>query len=373
MKFTTAGESHGRCLLGILEGIPAGLPLSESDINPDLKRRMGGYGRGGRMKIESDAAEILTGIFRGKTIGAPISVMIENKDWQLKKDLPVINYPRPGHADLAGLLKYDETDIRAISERASARETAARVAVGAIAKRFLAEFGIDILGVVTEIGGIAASPKLLSIKDLREVSEASPLGMANGEKENEIIELIDRCKEEGDSLGGAFTVIAEGVPCGLGSHSQWDERLDAELARAIISIQAMKAVEIGEGMANARRKGSEAHDQIGYHKEGFFRHSNHAGGTEGGISNGEPIVVTAYMKPISSIHKPMASIDMKTKEEGKSHYQRSDVTAVTPARVVGEAMVALVLATFFLKKFGGDSMTEVKRNYQSYLEHVKTR
>jgi len=373
LRYYTAGESHGRCLVGFLEGIPAGLALSEADVNPDLKRRMAGYGRGGRMKIESDEAILLTGIFRGKTIGAPIAVMIENKDWQLKKDLPQINFPRPGHADLAGLLKYDETDIRAISERSSARETAARVALGAIAKKFLACFNIDILGVVVEIGGIASHPGNLDIATLRARVEDSPLRLFNPDKEKEIMALIDRCKEEGDSLGGAFLVIAEGVPVGLGGHVQWDARLDARLAQAIVSIQAMKAVEIGEGIANARRHGSEAHDQIFYQDGKFSRSSNHAGGTEGGISNGEPILVTGYMKPISSIHKPMASVDMQTKEAGKSHYQRSDVCAVPAASIVGEAMVALVLAQAFLEKFGGDSIKEVTRNYESYLARLKAR
>ncbi len=375
LRFLTTGESHGRCLIGFIEGIPSGLPLAEEDLNGDLKRRMAGYGRGGRMKIESDQAILLSGVFRGKTTGAPIAVMIENKDWQLQREdkLPPINFPRPGHADLAGLLKYDQTDIRAISERASARETAARVALGAIAKKFLAQFGVDILGIVTEIGGIVSRPPSLSIRQLRSQVESSPLRFPSPQEEKAVMELIDRCKEEGDSLGGAFLVIAEGVPVGLGSHVQWDNRLDAALAQAIISIQAIKAVEIGEGLENSRRKGSEAHDQIGYKEGRFFRHSNRAGGTEGGISNGEPVLVTGYMKPISSIRKPMASVDMATKEPGKSHYQRADVCAVPAASVVGEAMVALVLATFFQEKFAGDSMTEVTQSYKTYQEMVSRR
>lgn len=371
----TAGESHGRCLVGIMEGIPAGLPLSEEDINPDLKRRMAGYGRGGRMKIESDAAVLLSGIFRGETTGAPLAVMIENRDWQLQREdkLHPINFPRPGHADLAGLLKFDRTDIRAVSERASARETAARVALGAIAKKFLRNFGVEILGIVTEIGGIAPALEAASIAALRERVEASPLRFPDPAREKEVMALIDACKLEGDSLGGAFLVIAEGVPAGLGSHVQWDKKLDGRLAQAIVSIQAIKAAEIGDGVANARRKGSEAHDQIGYSGGRFYRFSNHAGGTEGGITNGEPVAVTGYMKPISSIHKPMASVDVVTKEPAKSHYQRSDVCAVPAASVVGEAMVALVLADAFLEKFGGDSMTEVSRNFAAYAEQVARR
>lgn len=375
LRFYTAGESHGRCLIGFMEGIPSGLPIAEDDLNIDLKRRMTGYGRGGRMKIESDQAILLSGVFRGKTIGAPIAVMIENKDWQLKREekLPVINFPRPGHADLAGLLKYDESDIRAVSERSSARETAARVALGAIAKKFLFQYGIQIFGVVTEIGGIESPLETFSIDKLNARVEESPLRLFNRGKEEEIMKLIDQCKEEGDSLGGAFVVIAEGVPWGLGSHVQWDRRLDGRLAQALVSIQAIKGVEIGEGIANARRKGSQAHDQISYQDGKFFHHSNRAGGTEGGISNGEPVLVTAYMKPISSIRKPMASVDMETKTPGKSHYQRSDVCAVPAASIVGEAMVALVVAQAFLEKFGGDSMVEVTQNFQAYLERLKKR
>ncbi|MCL5054811.1 MAG: chorismate synthase, partial [Firmicutes bacterium] len=253
-RFQTAGESHGRCLLGLIEGIPAGLYLSESDISPDLKRRMQGHGRGGRMKIEADEAILLSGTFRGKTTGAPIALMIENKDWQLKNEekLPVINFPRPGHADLAGLLKYNQEDIRTISERASARETAGRVAIGAVAKKFLKEFGLEILGVALEIGGIASSLRTTSIAELKDTVENSPVRFPDPEKEKEVIQLIDQVKEQGDSLGGSFLVIAENIPPGLGSYVQWDKRLDGKLAQALMSIQGIKAVEIGDGIANSK-------------------------------------------------------------------------------------------------------------------------
>lgn len=375
LRFFTAGESHGRCLIGVIEGIPAGLALSDEDMLPDLKRRMQGYGRGGRMKIEDDRAVLLSGIFRGETTGAPIAIMIENKDWQLQREdkLPPINFPRPGHADLAGLLKYNGSDIRAVSERASARETATRVALGAISKKFLSRFGIQILGVVTEIGSIMAECSSVKISALQSNVENSPLRLAHPGKEKEMIALIDACKEEGDSLGGAFIVIAEGVPVGLGSAVQWDRKLDGRLAQAFMSIHAIKAVEVGQGVENAKRKGSQAHDQIAYDKDHFYRFTNHAGGTEGGISNGEPILVTAYMKPISSIRKPMASVDILTKEPAKSHYQRSDVCSVPAASVVGEAMMALVLADAMLEKFGGDSMPETLRHYESYRDYLKHR
>ncbi len=374
-RFQTAGESHGRCLLGLIEGIPAGLYLSESDISPDLKRRMQGHGRGGRMKIEADEAILLSGTFRGKTTGAPIALMIENKDWQLKNEekLPVINFPRPGHADLAGLLKYNQEDIRTISERASARETAGRVAIGAVAKKFLKEFGLEILGVALEIGGIASSLRTTSIAELKDTVENSPVRFPDPEKEKEVIQLIDQVKEEGDSLGGSFLVIAENIPPGLGSYVQWDKRLDGKLAQALMSIQGIKAVEIGDGIANSKRKGTEAHDEIGYKDGVFLRYSNRAGGIEGGISNGEPILASAYMKPISTIRKQMRSIDLKTKEPANSHYQRSDVCAVPAASIIGEAMMALVLADAFLDKFGGDSMQETSQNFNYYLTLLKKR
>ncbi len=374
-RFQTAGESHGRCLLGLIEGIPAGLYLSESDISPDLKRRMQGHGRGGRMKIEADEAILLSGTFRGKTTGAPIALMIENKDWQLKNEekLPVINFPRPGHADLAGLLKYNQEDIRTISERASARETAGRVAIGAVAKKFLKEFGLEILGVALEIGGIASSLRTTSIAELKDTVENSPVRFPDPEKEKEVIQLIDQVKEQGDSLGGSFLVIAENIPPGLGSYVQWDKRLDGKLAQALMSIQGIKAVEIGDGIANSKRKGTEAHDEIGYKDGVFLRYSNRAGGIEGGISNGEPILASAYMKPISTIRKQMRSIDLKTKEPANSHYQRSDVCAVPAASIIGEAMMALVLADAFLDKFGGDSMQETSQNFNYYLTLLKKR
>lgn len=374
-RFQTAGESHGRCLLGLIEGIPAGLYLSESDISPDLKRRMQGHGRGGRMKIEADEAILLSGTFRGKTTGAPIALMIENKDWQLKNEekLPVINFPRPGHADLAGLLKYNQEDIRTISERASARETAGRVAIGAVAKKFLKEFGLKILGLVLEIGGIASSIRTTSIAELKDTVESSPVRFPDSEKEKEVIQLIDQVKEQGDSLGGTFLIIAENVPPGLGSYVQWDKRLDGKLAQALMSIQGIKAVEIGDGIANSKRKGTEAHDEIGYKDGIFLRYSNRAGGIEGGISNGEPILASAYMKPISTIRKQMRSIDLKTKEPANSHYQRSDICAVPAASIIGEAMMTLALADAFLDKFGGDSMQEISQNFNHYLTLLKKR
>lgn len=406
IRYLTAGESHGRTLIGILEGIPAGLSLSSEDIDIDLKRRQGGYGRGGRMKIESDHAEIFSGVRWGKTIGSPITILIENKDyknWQyvMSSEPPAesmefddprltpVTRPRPGHADLGGAIKYGHTDIRNILERSSARETAMRVALGAIAKKFLSEFNIKIGSYVIQIGMVVSRQssvigKKSDEKELLkafEEAEKSPVRCPDETTTKKMLKLIDRATENRDSLGGIFEVFAIGVPVGLGSHIQWDKRLDGRLAQALMSIQAIKGVEIGLGFEMAGRFGSEVMDEIFYItkseeqrtkkiKGGFYRKSNYAGGIEGGMSNGMPIILRASMKPIPTLRKPLGSIDIITKKKVKAIYERSDICAVPAAGVIGEAMVALTIADAFMEKFGGDSMDEVRRNYVSYMNYI---
>jgi len=403
LRYITAGESHGKALIGILEGVPSELPLSEEDIDTDLKRRQGGYGRGGRMKIESDHAEIISGVRWGKTIGSPITILIENKDhknWhegmspdaKAEGSIPAVTKPRPGHADLAGAIKYVQHDIRNILERSSARETAMRVALGAIAKKFLSEFGIKIGSYVIQIGKIkvqkstlnliqgkvqSSEKKLLSIF---EEAEKSPVRCPDKGVSKNIIKLIDKAIKERNSLGGVFEVFVTGVPIGLGSHIQWDKRLESRLARALMSIQAIKGVEVGLGFEMSKKFGSEVMDEIFYsqkvegrkQKEGiFYRKTNFAGGIEGGMTNGMPITLRAAMKPIPTLRKPLRSVDIITKEPVEAAYERSDICAVPAAGVIGEAMAALTIADAFLEKFGGDSISEVKRNYDSYIEYVE--
>lgn len=385
LRYLTAGESHGELLMGIIEGMPAGLLIRVTDIDNDLARRQGGYGRGGRMKIEKDTVKICSGVRWGKTLGGPIGLMVRNKDWdnwraKMSPDSAFLNTaepitrPRPGHADLAGALKYGMTDIRNILERSSARETAMRVAVGAVTKRLLDEFGITITSHVIAIGGVYAKGDKMSLKEIRKRAEASELRCADHTAEKRMKLKIDEAARTGDSLGGIYEVIVSGVPVGLGSHVHWDRKLDARLAAAVMSIQAMKGVELGSGFGVANRPGSKVHDEIFWGpKGGFFRKTNHAGGIEGGMSNGEDITLRAAMKPIPTLMKPLRSVDMDSKKPFKAAVERSDVCAVPAAAVVGEAVSAFEIASALIEKFGGDSLDEMKRNYEQYRKYLKDR
>src|SRR5438477_3567865 len=388
MRFTTAGESHGRGLVGILEGIPAGLAISAADVDVELKRRMGGYGRGARMKIESDHIEWLSGVRAGETLGSPIAMLIWNRDWEHWQDVMApeadatpdpqgrrrqVTRPRPGHADLAGSLKYDRADARDILERASARETVARVACGAVCKKLLREFGIDIGSHVAELGGVVAkvgAQHAAPRGNLNEIADRSPVRCLDPDAEREIVARIDAAKAAGDTLGGIVEVVALGMPVGLGSHVSWDTKLDGRLAQALMSIPAVKGVELGLGFEAARRKGSEVHDEI---LPGFARATNRAGGTEGGMTTGEPLVVRAAMKPISTLMSPLKTVDLKTGGPAQAQSERSDVTAVPAMGVIAEAMTAIVLTEALLEKFGGDALSELKRNVDGYLAHVRAR
>ena len=416
-KFTTAGESHGKALVAIVEGLPAGLRIDIATINHELWRRQQGYGRGGRMKIETDTVEILSGVRHGKTLGSPIALMIKNDDfvhWQdvmsvervssphvskgnlTPKNAREVKRPRPGHADLAGGQKFGSSDLRDILERASARETAARVACGAIAKQLLGAFGIEIKSHVIQLGGAPETPLEKTWDEIGAISADSPLNVADNESQAQMMALIDKAKDDGDTLGGIYEIVAKGLPVGLGSHTSWEDKLDGRIARAIMSIHATKAVEIGEGVANAGRPGSQVHDEIFYEAEdegvrmkdeanssgsslithpsslaGFRRRTNRADGLEGGITNGEELRVRGYMKPISTLRKPLHSVDIDTKAEDLAAFERSDITAVPAAGVIGEAMLAVVLANAMREKFGGDSMDEMKRNFDSYLAGIR--
>ena len=395
LRYLTAGESHGPCLTMIIDGVPAGFPIQIDKINHDLWRRQQGYGRGGRMLIEKDEAQVRSGIRWGETIGAPVALGIENRDWKnwtkkmsaLAEDRDekiAVTKPRPGHADLNGALKYDRLDIRDILERASARETVARTAVGSFAKQLLAPFEIRIMGYIRSIGNVAANLDRLSFNEIYARSEESPVRTADAEAEEKMIALIEACKKEGNTLGGIFEVVVLGLPPGLGSHTQWDRKLDGRLARALMSIQAMKGVEIGLGFEMARRRGSEVHDEIFFDPSkdvsegtprvvptGFYRGSNNSGGTEGGMSNGAPVIARVAMKPISTLMSPLQSVDLRSKQPADASVERSDVCAAPAAAVVGESVVAFEIARAFLEKFGGDSLREVRRNYESYLEQIK--
>ncbi|HEX8399341.1 MAG TPA: chorismate synthase [Pyrinomonadaceae bacterium] len=385
-NFTTAGESHGKSLVAIVEGLPAGVPVDIEKINYELWRRQQGYGRGARQKIETDSVEILSGVRHGKTLGSPVALLIENKDWRNwteimsvekpevePKNLRRVTRPRPGHADLAGGLKYNTRDMRDILERASARESAARVACGAFAKQLLENFSVEILSHVIQLGGLPENPINADWETISNIPEDSPLRCADKQAEAAMIEKIDRTKKAGDTLGGIFEVVAKNVIAGLGSHVSWREKLDGRLAQAIVSVPAVKAAEIGEGVRNANLFGSEVHDEIGYEAENrrFTRPTNRAGGLEGGITNGEEVRVRGFLKPISTLKTPLSSVDIETKEESKAAFERSDVTAVPAAGVIGEAMVAIVLADAFRQKFGGDSLGEMLRNFASYVEQTK--
>jgi chorismate synthase len=386
LRFETAGESHGECLVATLTGLPAGVPISVGSINRELWRRQQGYGRGGRMKIETDRAEIVAGVHHSQTIGAPIALLIRNRDWANWSDiLPVegpgdaakqrpVTQPRPGHADLAGAIKYGFHDARFILERASARETTARVAVGALAKAFLATFGIEVLSHVIAVGPVkleraAGWDELVALSRQDEVL----LGCVDPETEARMKEAVDHAYRTGDTVGGVFEVVAHGAPVGLGSHIAWDTRLDGRLAQAIVSMQAVKGVEVGFAAEGAASYGSLVQDTIHYDKgeRRFTRGANRAGGIEVGISNGQDILVRGMLKPISTLRRPLESVDLATREPAKAAYERSDVAVVPAAGVIGEAMTAIVLAQAMLEKFGGDSLEETRRNYDSYLEQVR--
>ncbi|MBI2354821.1 MAG: chorismate synthase [Deltaproteobacteria bacterium] len=390
LRYLTAGESHGPQLTAIVEGMPAGVPISASAINRELSRRQQGYGRGGRMKIEKDTVELLSGVRWGETIGSPLTLVVMNRDWENwhermsplpehRDDSIAVTRPRPGHADLSGALKYGHDDVRNVLERSSARETAARVAVGAVAKALLGEFGIRVGGYVAEIGGIAAAAPDLPLEELWRLAEGSELFCCDRSVEARIKGAIDAAKAEGDTLGGVFEVQVLGTPPGLGSYVHWDRKLDARLAMALMSIQAIKGVEVGIGFASARRPGSLVHDEIirdearlGQGAAGAYcRATNNAGGIEGGMSNGEPIVLRAAMKPIPTLYKPLRSVDIRSHEPFEATVERSDTCAVPAALVVAEAVVAVEIANAFLEKFGGDSLGEIRRNYAGYLEELR--
>jgi chorismate synthase len=392
LRFTTAGESHGPALVAILEGMPAGLALRAEDVDAELARRQMGYGRGRRMQIEKDRVELLGGVRAGETIGSPIAMLIRNKDWDNWRDVMdpapregdpdprrrAVTRPRPGHADLTGLLKYDRDDARDILERASARETTARVAAGAVCRRFLAELGITIGSHIVHLGGIDARVPDPLPDELNDAADRSPLRTLDADAEARMIARIDATKREGNTLGGICEVVARGIPVGLGSHVSWDRKLDGRLAAAIMSIPAVKGVELGLGFESARRTGAEVHDEIeravGAVRTGHARRTtNRAGGLEGGMTTGEPLVVRVAMKPISTLMRPLGTVDVATGEAASATAERSDVTAVPAMGVIAEAMVAFVVAQAALEKFGGDALGETRRNLDAYLEHVGRR
>ncbi|HHV62745.1 MAG TPA: chorismate synthase [Firmicutes bacterium] len=387
LRFLTAGESHGPALVAILEGMPAGVRLTEDDLNIDLARRQGGFGRGGRMKIEKDRVKIVSGLRHGITIGSPIALMIPNADDRSGVDEPPLVRPRPGHADLAGGLKYGLGDMRDVLERASARETAIRCALGGVAKKLLSEFDVRVVSYVIQIGEVRAREMPASWLEKAELAEGSPVRCPDPEASQAMVAEITRAGEHGDTLGGLFEVAVLGCPPGLGSHVHWDRRLDGRLSGALMAINGIKAVEIGLGIECARLAGSQVHDEISYSPRdyyprdgncegddvprcGYFRRTNNAGGIEGGISNGEPVVLRAAMKPIATLRRPLRSVDTTSKEVAWAQHERSDVCAVPAASVVGEAVVAMVIADAFLEKFGGDNIADIKGAYRAYLERI---
>ena len=393
LRFTTAGESHGPALVSILEGAPAGIPLLVSDVNADLARRQQGYGRGRRMQIEQDSAELLSGVRAGYTIGSPIAMLIRNRDWANWRDVMdpapqessdsterrrAVTRPRPGHADLSGMLKYDREDARDILERASARETTARVAAGAICRKLLHELGISIGSHLVELGGVVASIPDELPNDLNDAADTSPLRTLDKAAEEEMIARIDAAKKDGDTLGGVCEVVCRGLPVGMGSHVSWDRKLDGRIGAAMMSIPAVKGVGIGIGFEAARLRGSQVHDEIHGASDrrrtgDIARRTNRAGGLEGGMTTGEPLIVRVAMKPISTLMRPLATVEMKTGEAASAVAERSDVTAVPAMGVIAEAMLAFVLAQAALEKFGGDSLGEVKRNIEGYLSRIAER
>jgi chorismate synthase len=378
LRYWTAGESHGKALVALIDGFPAGVAIDAALINLELKRRQGGYGRGGRQRIESDEVEIKSGMWQGRTLGSPIALEIVNRDYKLER-LADLDRPRPGHGDLSGSLKY-LSGIRAVLERASARETAARVAAGALAKQLLAEFGITAFGYVVELGGMRLEPLPGTLEEQRARRDASSVYSLNPALDGQVQALIDQCGREGDTLGGIVEVRVEGLPFGLGSHAQWDRKLDGRLAQAVMSIQAIKGVEIGLGFEAARRRGSQVHDPIQYDAGqrdtpnlGYVRPTNHAGGLEAGMTNGQPLVLRAAKKPISTLRKALESINMQTKRPESAAYERSDVCAVPAASVIVENVVAFEVAAALVEKFGGDSLVEMKSRFEAYLAMARAR
>ncbi|MCC6493936.1 MAG: chorismate synthase [Pirellulales bacterium] len=373
LRYWTAGESHGKALVALVDGFPAGVAVDEGPINAELRRRQGGYGRGGRQRIETDAVDIRAGVWKGVTLGSPLALEIVNRDYKLERldDLP---RPRPGHGDLTGAVKYLGS-IRGVLERASARETAARVAVGALCKQLLAEFGITVFGFVAEVGGLRIDPVCGSLAELRDERDRSELYSLNLARDAEIKDLIDRAGKDGDTLGGVVEVQVHGVPFGLGTHAQWDRKLDGRLAQAVMAVQAIKGVEIGLGFEAARRRGSQVHDPIHYDESrrgtptlGYERPTNNAGGLEAGMTNGQPIVIRAAKKPISTLRKPLDSINLDTKESEAASYERSDVCAISAASVIVENVIAFEIAAAVIDKFGGDSLAEMQARYELFLE-----
>lgn len=370
LRFITAGESHGPYLVATVEGMPAGVPVDLTRLNAQMRRRQLGYGRGPRMLFEPDAIEIVSGVRRGITLGSPVAMLIKNKDASIDR-LPVVTQPRPGHADLTGAIKYGHRDIRNVLERASARETAARVAVGALTRELLSPLGIRLASHVTALGSVKAKPQSPSVSLLMKKAEPTPLRCLDAEATKRMIKAIDACVKTGDTLGGIFEVLAEGVPVGLGSHVHYDRRLDALLGWAVLSIHAVKAVEVGDGVLASSLPGSKVHDEIFYAKgRGFYRNSNRSGGFEGGMTTGEPIVVRGFLKPLSTLRKPMRSVEINTKKPMVATVERTDVTTVPAAGVIAEAMVGFELAKAVLDKFGRDSLAEIQRNMKAYKKQV---
>ena len=378
LKYLTAGESHGKGLLGIIDGIPAGLEISESYISAQLYRRQQGHGRGGRMKIETDFAELYTGVRHGKSLGSPIGLILQNKDWEnwiqkmsadpVEDKIRKVTLPRPGHADLTGVQKFDFDDIRNVLERSSARETAIRVALASVCRKLLKEVGIEVGSRVVQIHSLKDTspiPEGISPEGLNEMADSSPVRCLDKSTEKEMMDVIDKAKADGDSVGGVFEILATGLPYGLGSHTQWDRKLQARIAESILSINAFKGIEIGMGFDQAGKFGSNVHDEIGHDGEKYIRHSNNAGGIEGGMSNAQPIVIRAVMKPIPTLIKPLRSIDIETKEEKLAHKERTDSCAVPAASIVAESMLCFVLADALLEKFGGDSMNQLKAHMKA--------
>jgi chorismate synthase len=378
LRLLTAGESHGKMLLAVIDGFPAGLTIDTARIDRELARRQGGYGRGGRQKLETDAVEVLTGIWQGATLGSPITLAIANRDDKLER-LKDVDRPRPGHGDLTGAIKYLGS-IRGVLERASARETAARVAAGALAQQLLGEFGMTAFGYVVQLEEIAAPPREGDLEELKVIRDASPMDTLNPESDKQIVERVDRATAEGDTLGGIVEVKVFNPPFGLGSHAQWDRKFDGLLAQAVMSVQAIKGVEIGLGFEAARRPGSRVHDEIGFDPAetaqaslGYVRPTNNAGGLEAGMTNGQPLVVRAAMKPISTLRRPLASINLATKEPESAAYERSDVCALAACSVIVENVVAFTVAQALVEKFGGDSLTEMRTRYNQFLELARAR
>lgn len=370
LKYFTTGESHGQHMAAILEGFPSGLKVSTDSINKDLTRRQGGYGRGGRQKIETDRVNLIGGIVKNRTTGAPVGFLLTNKDFKIN-EMPELFRPRPGHADLAGALKYDQ-NIRPVLERASARETVMRVSVGGLCKLFLQEFGIDVVAHVVQIGRAKVAERIdYSVEEIRERAEKSSVYCVSPKAEKEMVAAIDQARKKKDTLGGIYEVRVTGLPIGLGSHVHFERKLDGRIAQIMMSKQSIKAVEIGDGLALGECYGSEAHDEIFYSKsKGYYHKTNHAGGLEGGMTNGADLVVRATMKPISTLGQPLSSVNMQTKKTEKADFERSDICAVPAGSVIGEALIAYVVADAFLEKFGGDSMSEIKRNYKAYLKKI---